>query len=57
MTKGKFDTLTAVYFIYERGLTTAFRIGYASAAAYILLVIIAGFSLLQFYLMRRRGAV
>jgi len=55
MTKGKFETMTCVYFIYEQGLTTAFRIGYASAAAYLLLLIIGVFSLLQFWLMRRRG--
>jgi multiple sugar transport system permease protein len=56
MTKGKFDTSTGVYFIYEEGLTTAFRIGYASAAAYLLFVIIGVFSILQFVLMRRRRA-
>lgn len=55
MTKGKFETMTCVYFIYEQGLTTAFRIGYASAAAYVLLVIIGVLSLVQFWLMRRRG--
>jgi ABC-type sugar transport system permease subunit len=56
MTKGKFDTATAVYFIYEQGLTTAFRIGYASAAAYVLFVIIGTFSIAQFLLIRRRAA-
>ncbi len=55
MTKGKFDTSTAVYFIYEKGLTTAFQVGYASAAAYVLFIIIAVFSLMQFALLRRRG--
>jgi len=55
MTRGKFDTMTCVYFVYENGLTTAFRVGYASAAAYVLLVIIALFSVAQFALMRRRG--
>ncbi len=54
MTKGKFDTMTAVYFVYERGLTTEFAFGYASAAAYVLLVIIAVFSVVQFFLLRRR---
>ena len=54
MTNGKFDTSTMVYFIYESGLRTAFRLGYASAAAYLLFVIIAGFSVLQFWLLRRR---
>ncbi|UCC43386.1 MAG: sugar ABC transporter permease [Candidatus Zixiibacteriota bacterium] len=54
MTHGKFDTSTMVYFIYDAGLRTDFRLGYASAAAYVLFVIIALFSILQFYLMRRR---
>lgn len=54
MTKGKFDTGTMVYFIYERGLTTGFRFGYASAAAYLLFGIIAIFSALQFFLLQRR---
>jgi len=54
MTKGKFDTSTMVYHIYETGLTTQFRFGYASAAAYILFCIIAIFSVVQFILMRRR---
>ncbi|MFH1686684.1 MAG: sugar ABC transporter permease [bacterium] len=54
MTKGKFETLTAVYFIYETGLQTQFRFGYASAAAYLLFAIIAVFSVVQLYLMRRR---
>ncbi|MBK7141399.1 MAG: sugar ABC transporter permease [bacterium] len=54
MTKGKFDTLTSVYFIYERGMTTRFEFGYASAAAYILFVIIGIFSLAQFLLFRQR---
>jgi len=54
MTKGSFDTSTAVYFVYEEGLTTAFRIGYASAAAYLLFAAIALFSICQFLLMRRR---
>ena len=55
MTKGKFDTSTAVFFIYERGLTTGFEIGYASAAAYILFLIIAAFSIVQFALLRKRA--
>ena len=54
MTKGKFNTATGVYFIYEQGLTTAFRIGYASAAAYILFMIIGVFSVVQFLLLRRK---
>ncbi|MCB2229116.1 sugar ABC transporter permease [bacterium] len=56
MTKGKFDTSTVVYFIYETGLQTQFKFGYASAAAYVLFVIIGVFSILQFALMRRRQA-
>lgn len=55
MTDGSFDTSTAVYFVFQEGLTDAFRIGYASAAAYVLFVIIAVFSVLQFFLMRRRS--
>ena len=54
MTKGKFDTATMVYFIYDKGMTTRFEFGYASAAAYILFVIIACFSLVQFILLRRK---
>jgi len=56
MTKGKFETSTAVYFIYEKGLTSAFQIGYACAAAYVLFIIIGVFSVLQFLVMRRRAA-
>ena len=56
MTKGSFDTSTMVYFIYDTGLATAFRFGYASAAAYVLFLIIAVFSLLQFFLMRQRSS-
>lgn len=55
MTQGKFDTSTGVYFIYEQGLTTAFKLGYASAAAYLLFLIIGAFSIFQFLLLRRRG--
>lgn len=54
MTKGNFDTATMVYFIYDSGLTTHFSFGYASAAAYVLFVIIGLFSILQFFLLRRR---
>jgi len=53
MTKGKFDTSTMVYFIYETGLQTGFRLGYASAAAWVLFLIIACFSIIQFILLRR----
>ncbi|UCG61836.1 MAG: sugar ABC transporter permease [Candidatus Zixiibacteriota bacterium] len=54
MTKGKFETSTMVYFIYETGLTTKFEFGYASAAAYVLFVIIGVFALAQFLLFRRK---
>ena len=46
-----------VYFIYETGLRTNFSFGYASAAAYVLFVIIGILSLLQFILLRRRQTV
>ena len=55
MTKGKFDTQTMVYFVYDRGLTTGFESGYASAAAYILFFIVGLFSIALFTLMRRRS--
>ncbi len=54
MTSGKFDTATMVYFIYEEGLRTQFRFGYASAAAYVLFAIVAVFSAVQFALLRRK---
>lgn len=57
MTKGKFDTSTMVYFIYETGLTTKFQFGYASAAAYILFAVIAVFAAAQFALFRKKQAV
>ena len=57
MTKGKFDTSTMVYFIYEKGLQTTFRLGYASAAAYLLFILIALFSALYFILLKRRQPV
>jgi multiple sugar transport system permease protein len=53
MTKGKYGSSTAVYYIYETGLNR-FEFGYASAAAYILFLIIAVFSLIQFGLLRQR---
>ncbi len=53
MTKGKYGSSTAVYFIYESGLNR-FDFGYASAAAYVLFIIIAAFSIAQFTLFRRR---
>jgi len=54
MTKGKYGTSTAVFFIYETGLNK-FEFGYASAAAYVLFLIIAIFSLAQFRLFRQRS--
>ncbi len=53
MTKGKYGSSTAVYYIYETGLSR-FEFGYASAAAYLLFIIIAIFSILQFRLFRRK---
>ncbi len=53
MTRGRYGTSTAVYFIYEAGLSH-FEFGYASAAAYVLFIIIAVFSLIQFRLFRQR---
>lgn len=57
MTQGKFKTSTMVYFIYESGLTTKFNFGYASAAAYILFLIVALFSFMQFKLLKNKGTV
>jgi multiple sugar transport system permease protein len=54
MTKGKFDTMTMVYFIYETGFSTVLQSGYASAAAYVLFAIIAIFSIVQFFILRRK---
>ncbi|MCP4706819.1 MAG: sugar ABC transporter permease [candidate division Zixibacteria bacterium] len=54
MTKGKYGSSTAVYYIYESGLNR-FEFGYASAAAYLLFMIIAAFSIVQFKLFRRRA--
>ncbi|PKK83821.1 MAG: sugar ABC transporter permease [candidate division Zixibacteria bacterium HGW-Zixibacteria-1] len=54
MTKGRYGSSTAVYFIYDTGLSR-FEFGYASAAAYILFLIIAVFSLAQFGLLKQRG--
>jgi len=58
MTKGGplGSTSTVVYFVFEQGLQK-FNMGYASAAAYLLFVIILGFSLLQMKLLARRGSV
>jgi len=55
MTKGGplGSTFTVVYFVFEEGLQK-FNMGYASAAAYLLFVIILGFSLLQMKLLSRR---
>lgn len=54
MTKGKYGSSTAVYFVYETGLNR-FEFGYASAAAYVLFLIIAVFSVVQFGLLKQRG--
>ncbi len=54
MTRGKFNTSSAVYFVYEKGLTTSYDFGYASAAAYLLFVIIGLLSLAQFALFKQR---
>jgi multiple sugar transport system permease protein len=43
------STLTAVYFIFDKGISRG-GIGYASAAAYLLFLIILVFSLIQFRL-------
>lgn len=53
MTKGKFDTASLVYFIYEQGLTGSFAFGYASAAAYLLFLMVAILSIAQFILLQR----
>ena len=50
------STLTAVYFIFERGISRG-NIGYASAAAYILFLILVIFSLIQFKLVNIRKSV
>jgi multiple sugar transport system permease protein len=55
MTQGKYGTNTAVYFVYENGLSR-FEFGYASAAAYILFLVIALFSIIQFGLFREHRA-
>lgn len=49
------STLTAVYFIFDKGISRG-NIGYASAAAYILFIIILIFSLIQFRLTGVRKA-
>lgn len=57
MTSGKFETMTMVYFIYEKGLTTGFEAGYASAAAYVLFCITALFSIILFSFLRRKQRI
>ena len=56
MTKGGplGSTSTVVYFVFDEGLQK-FNMGYASAAAYLLFIIILGFSLLQMKLLMRKG--
>lgn len=49
------STTTAVYFIFDKGISRG-NIGYASAAAYILFLIILAFSLAQFKLTDIRRA-
>jgi multiple sugar transport system permease protein len=55
MTKGGplNSTLTVVYFVYETGFVE-FDMGYASAAAYLLFIVIAVFSVIQLKLFGRR---
>jgi len=57
MTKGGplNSTFTLVYFVYEEGLHK-FNIGYGSAAAYVLFLIIALISFFELKLIRGRGA-
>ncbi|MFQ5607443.1 MAG: carbohydrate ABC transporter permease [Candidatus Zixiibacteriota bacterium] len=55
MTSGKYDTSTGVYYVYESGLRR-FTFGEASAAAYILFLIIAALSVIQFTAFRDRPA-
>jgi multiple sugar transport system permease protein len=50
------STLTTVFFIYERGISRG-DIGYASAAAYILFLIILVFSLIQFKLINVKRSI
>jgi len=47
------STLTTVFFVYDKGITRG-DIGYASAAAYLLFMIILIFSLLQFRLINTK---
>ena len=56
MTKGGplGSTSTVVYFVFDEGLQK-FNMGYASAAAYLLFIIILLFSLLQMKLISRKG--
>lgn len=57
MTKGGplSATFTMVYFVYEEGLHR-FNIGYGSAAAYVLFLVIAIISFLELRLIREQGA-
>lgn len=56
MTKGKFDTASLVYFIYDIGLTGEYSFGYASAAAYLMFIAVGILSVLQFLLLQRQVA-
>jgi len=57
MTKGGplNSTLTAVYYVYDVGFVK-FDMGYASAAAYVLFIVIAIFSIIQFKLFQPESA-
>ncbi len=57
MTKGKYETATVVYYMYDTGLTTNFKFGYASAIAWSLFLLVAVISIAQFALLRRRESI
>jgi ABC-type sugar transport system permease subunit len=57
MTKGKYETATVVYYMYDTGLTTNFKFGYASAIAWSLFVLVALISIAQFFLLRRKESI
>ncbi|MCX7765336.1 MAG: sugar ABC transporter permease [Candidatus Sumerlaeia bacterium] len=47
-------TMTMVFYIYEKGFTGLWRLGYAAAIAYLLFIIILVLTLLQNALLGRR---
>jgi multiple sugar transport system permease protein len=47
-------TMTMVFYLYEKGFTGLWRLGYAAAIAYLLFAIILTLTLLQNFLFRRR---